>query len=156
MRFTLSFFALSLTLSAIAFGGQVLIADIIWNEAINGDLSENPASPTAVIFNNGSNTIIGSLSEPNGDLRDYITFTLGPNQFLTGLFLDTFTPDGFSFHAINAGNTSYIPDTGTAGNFLGLDFVTHFMVGTDMLPGLAIGDYGSTGFSNPLGPGTYS
>lgn len=131
-------------------------ADVVWNEGINGDLSSNPLTPTAVTFAPGDNTIIGTVSEPGGDLRDYLTFTLAPGQFLTALTLDAFSPDGASFQGINAGNTSFIPSGGTAGNFLGLEFVTNSFIGMDMLPLLADGVYGSTGFSIPLGPGTYS
>lgn len=149
-------FAVPVICAALFCGSRNLHADIVWNEAVNGDLSSIPASPTPLIFINGSNTVIGSLSEPAGDLRDYMTFTIGPNQFLTGLILDTFTPDGVSFHAINSGSTSFIPGDAPSENFLGLELVFHTAVGTDLLPDLAAGAFGSLGFTIPLGPGTYS
>lgn len=135
---------------------QTLTADVVWDESINGDLSDNPSAPTPISFNTGLNTVIGSLSEPDGDLRDYLTFTLGPNQFLTGLFLDVFTPNGVSFHAFNAGNQGFIPGEDPADNFLGLELISQIMVGMDLLPDLAAGNFGSTGFSIPLGPGSYT
>jgi hypothetical protein len=150
-------FVLMLVFAASIWSGS-LRADIVWNEPVNGDLSSVPGSPTAVSFLNGSNTIIGTLSEPNGDLRDYLTFTIGPDQFLTGLFLDAYVADGVGFQGINSGNTSFIPEAGTAGSFLGLEFVFSDFIGTDMLPLLAdsAASYGSIGFTVPLGPGTYS
>jgi hypothetical protein len=156
MKPIFKFCAVALMLTALLVGNKNIQADIVWNEGVNGDLSSNPDSPTALSFANGSNTVIGSVSEPDGDLRDYMTFTIGPNQFLTGLTLDAYGPEGLSFQGINAGNTSFIPDAGTAGSFLGLDFISEGLIGVDMLPILAIGEYGSTGFSVPLGPGTYT
>jgi hypothetical protein len=147
---------LSLASSVLLFSTQNLSADVVWDESVQGDLSSLPASPTAVSFVNGANTVIGSLSEPDGDLRDYLTFTLGPNQALTGMTLDVFTPNGVSFHAFNSGSTSFIPGDDPSSNFLGLEFVFDGLVGFDLLPDLAAGAFGSTGFTVPLGPGTYS
>jgi hypothetical protein len=156
MKLVLNALTLPLIGMAVFCVNQNLQADVVWNEAVDGDLSSNPATPTFVGFNVGANTIIGSLSEPDGDEQDFLTFTLGPNQFLTGLTLDAFSPEGVSFQGINSGTTSFNPEFATAGNFLGLEFVTHEMLGTDMLPLLAAGGYGSIGFTIPLGPGNYS
>jgi hypothetical protein len=149
-------FVLSLICTALICSDRSLQADIVWNESDHGDLSSSPDSPTVVNFAIGANTVVGSLSEPADDLRDYLTFTIGPNQFLTGLTLDVFTPAGVSFHAMNVGSTSFIPGDDPASNFLGLEFVFDGLVGFDLLPELAVGAYGSTGFATPLGPGTYS
>ncbi|HMO16023.1 MAG TPA: PEP-CTERM sorting domain-containing protein [Pirellulaceae bacterium] len=156
MKFFICASIVPLACMILLCGNQHLHADIVWDESVNGDLSGDPLGPTPLTYGIGANTIIASVSEPDGDLRDYITFSIGPNQFLTSLTLDAFSPNGFSFQGINAGNTSYIPDFGTAGNFLGLDFVSDSMVGTNMLLGLSLGDYGSIGFAIPLGEGTYS
>jgi len=156
MRSYLNAFALALVCTTVLCSVRNLQAGIVWNEANNGDLSSSPASPTEVNFGNGANTIVGSLSVPDNDLRDYLTFTIGPSQLLTGLTLDVFTPAGVSFHAMNAGSTSFIPGDDPASNFLGLDFVFDGLVGFDLLPELAAGAFGSTGFATPLGPGTYS
>jgi hypothetical protein len=139
-------------------------AAIVWSENINGDLSSNPAAPTAVVFQLGSNIINGSVFTGT-DTRDYITFTLAPGFQLTSLRLlvyddlNTGTPnDGNTgFHAINLGSTSFIPDATTAGNFLGGDHLTP-TIGADRLPGLAaaLGGQAGTGFTVPLQAGTYS
>lgn len=156
MKLILRSFAPALFITVLFCGSKILQADVVWNESVNGDLSSNPDAPTFLNFANGSNTVVGSISEPDGDPRDYMTFTIGPNQFLTGLTLDAYGPPGVSFQGINAGNTSFIPSTATAGSFLGLDFVQEGLIGVDMLPILAIGEYGSTGFTVPLGPGNYT
>jgi hypothetical protein len=156
MRSKLISLLMGLTFVAVIVGSQNLRADIVWNEAIDGDLSDDPSRPTALSFSIGANTVIGSLGIPDDDIRDFMTFTIGPNQLLTSLTLDTFSPAGLSFQAINAGSTGFIPGSDPAGNFLGLEFVRDSMVGTDMLPLLAAGNFGSTGFSTPLGPGTYT
>lgn len=156
MKSFLNLFGLCLTCQAVVCCSQPLMAGVVWNEAVDGDLSSIPASPTPVNFNNGANTVIGSLSQPSGDLRDYLTFTIGPNQVLTGMILDAASTGGLSFHALNAGSTSFVPGDDDSSNFLGLEFVFDGLIGLDLLPGLAAGAYGSTGFSIPLGPGTYS
>jgi hypothetical protein len=131
-------------------------AGVVWNEALAGDLSSDPLAPTVIGFSSGANVVSGSLSQPGGDLRDFLTFTLGPGQFLTGLVLDALVADGAGFQGINSGSASFVPDADTAANFLGLEFVDGTLVGADMLPALASGLFGSTGFSVPLGPGTYT
>lgn len=160
MKCLIQFITATAILAILVGGDQPLSADIVWDEAVDGDLSDNPNAPTLVNFSNGLNTVIGTLSEPDGDERDYLTFTLGPNQFLTGLILDALDPTGVefgvSFQAINAGNIGFIPGDDPSENFLGFEFVSPFMVGQDMLPDLAVGLFGSTGFSIPLGPGNYT
>ena len=74
-------------------------AAVVWNEAVAGDLSSDPLAPTVVGFSSGVNVVSGSLSQPGGDLRDFLTFTLGPDQFLTGLVLDALVA-GRSFPAL--------------------------------------------------------
>jgi hypothetical protein len=137
-------------------------AAIVWSESTNGDLSSNPGAPTALVFQLGSNIINGTVFTGT-DTRDYITFTLAPGQNLVSLRLlvyddlGTGTPnDGNTgFHAINLGATSFIPDATTIGNFLGGNHLTP-PVGVDLLPVLAAAPLGGTGFTVPLGSGTYS
>jgi PEP-CTERM motif len=142
-------------------------AAIVWSENINGDLSSNPAAPTPITFQLGSNIISGSVFTGT-DTRDYITFTLAPGFELVSLRLlmyddlNTGTPnDGNTgFHAINLGSTSFIPDASTAGFFLG-GYHLDPPVGVDLLPVLALGVTGGpghagTGFTVPLEAGTYS
>jgi hypothetical protein len=136
-------------------------AATVWDESVNTDLSSDPNAPTPVSFSLGSNLIRGSIASPD-DPRDYLTFTIPAGLALAELRqLEYVTlPDGGpgnrGFHAIIAGNTSFVPDVGTIGNFLGGNHVDPLPVGTDMLPALAAATLGGTGFTLPLGPGTYT
>lgn len=136
-------------------------AATVWNESVDGDLSTDPNAPTPVSFNLGSNVISGSIIGP-GDARDYIKFTIPAGLALAELRQLQYVtlPDGGAgnrgFHAIIAGNTSFVPDANNIGNFLGGNHVDPLPVGTDMLPALAAATLGGTGFSMPLGPGTYT
>lgn len=146
-------------LTAAASG--TALADITWDEFADGDLSGNPDAPTALSFGLGGNTIIGSMAAPD-DVRDYITFVIEPGHALVALLqhqyqdLDTGGPGDVGFHAINEGDTSWIPDADTIGFFLGGDHMGPETPGTDLLPDLANANLGGTGFAVPLGPGTYT
>jgi len=134
--------------------------DIIWDEAMNGDLSTDPMAPTLVVFELGSNIITGTITG-SGDIRDYITFTLAPGQALAALNLLTWDdvptgdPGNTGFTAINAGSTSFIPGVDTVDDFLGSNHVEAFHEGTDILPGIAAAPFGGMGFNIPLEAGTY-
>jgi hypothetical protein len=162
MDFPLRFFFRIFSFAALFVLPSPAHAAIVWSENINGDLSSNPAATTAIVFQLGSNIINGSVFTGT-DTRDYITFTLTPGQDLVSLRLlvyddlGTGTPnDGNTgFHAINLGATSFIPDFSTIGNFLGGNHLAP-PVGVDLLPELASAPLGGTGFTVPLGPGTYS
>lgn len=149
-------------LAAFLFLLPLARAAIVWSEAINGDLSSNPAAPTPILFQPGSN-ILDGIVFTGPDTRDYITFTIAPGQSLVSLRLlvyddlETETPDdgNTGFHAINLGATSFIPDESTIGSFLGGNHLST-PVDTDLLPLLAAAPLGGSGFEIPLGPGTYS
>jgi hypothetical protein len=104
---------------------------------------------------------LGGNGRPD-DVRDYLTFTLGPNQQLVSLLLleyvdiDSGEPGNRGFNAINLGSTSFIPGVDTADDFLGGDHLDPAPSGTDLLPILASAPLAGTGFSVPLGPGTYT
>ena len=112
-------------------------AAVLWNESVNGDLSSNPAGPTALVFAQGANTIIGTVRNSNntttGD-RDYITFTVPANKTLVALNALVYTPDFLGFCAFNAGTTSYIPSVATDTSFLAGVHISAADVGTNMLP----------------------
>lgn len=145
-------FFMALSLSGVAGAATV------WDESIDGDLSTDPAAPTGIAFSAGNNVIIGTIGGP-GNVGDYITFTFGPDQGLTGLVLlefDSEIGDERGFNAVNEGPTSFIPSPATQDNFLGGNHVNAFEVGTDILPRLGTTPLVGSGFSIPLGEGTYS
>ena len=134
---------------------------VLWDESTDGDLSTDPASPTPIVLAVGTNTIRGSVISP-ADTRDYITFTIPPGQQLTALrqraYVDV--PGGFGanrgYNAFNSGSTSLVPNNMNGASFLGGNHIDPLTPGTDMLATLAGAPLAGTGFSVPLGPGTYS
>ncbi|MEO0971994.1 MAG: VPLPA-CTERM sorting domain-containing protein [Pseudomonadota bacterium] len=148
--------------SAAALVPAAALSSTVWDEAVYGDLSGDPDAPTALVFSTGSNVISGSVSAGEGDTRDFITFTIGENQVLTALlqleYVDPLTgePANRGFHAINEGDTSFIPGGDTADFFLGGAHLDPLPEGTDMLSILAAAPQAGQGFDGPLGPGTYS
>ena len=153
---------LGLTLSFVSISSPALsLTNVIWDEGVDGDLSTNPLAPTPLTFGVGNNEIIGSVQSPN-DTRDYITFTIEAGQTLQSILLlqyedsNTGGPASRGFNAINQGTTSFIPNGGTAGQFLGGAHLDPLPPGTDLLPILAGAPQAGTGFGVPLGPGDYS
>ena len=72
------------TLLLVAVLASPAGAAVVHDESVNGDLSSNPAAPTALAFALGGNTITGTTSNlpANPGERDYITFTVGVGQKL--------------------------------------------------------------------------
>ena len=139
------------------------MAGVVHDESIQGDISDDPSAPTPITLSPGGNNIIGTMVGGAGaDVRDYVTFTIPPGSALTAINLVsydhlTFGGNGnVGYHCIIAGSTSFIPNGGSGNNFLGGNHLFGFQVGTDILPGLAMAATNGTGFTAPLGPGTYT
>ncbi len=136
-------------------------AVVVFDESTMGDLSTDPLAPTALDFSVGFNEIIGSVSTPD-DTRDIITFTIDDGFQLVGLFqlqyedLDIGGPGNTGFHAINLGDTTFVPSGTTAGSFLGGAHIVEVPSTTNLLETLAAAPQAGTGFTAPLGPGTYT
>jgi hypothetical protein len=149
-----------------------------WNEGINGDLSNNQAAPSTLALTVGSNFIDGSVG--NGaasDSQDWIAVTVPAGAFMTtyintaygGADQQGFT--GFQF------GSSFIGNAGTATPYAGY---AHFGPGatnpgvngglplsTTNIDLLSTPHYmsdnaaggtaaGASGYTPPLGPGTYT
>jgi len=83
----------------------------IWNENINGPLSNSAGSPTVVTLNNGNGLVIASVAGNS----DYFTFTVGNNQILNKIFLRSYSSsDNVAWLGIQSGSAW------TAGNNSGL------------------------------------
>lgn len=134
----------------------------VWNEAVDGDLSNDPLAPTAVDLVSGSNLLEGTVSATGGEIRDYLTFTIEPGEQLLGIDLlryddgTTGGPGDIGFIALHPGTTSAIPSGATIGGFLGGVLLDPADVGSDLLLQLAGAPLGGTGFSTPLGAGDYT
>lgn len=141
-------------------------AGVVWNEGVNGDLSNNQGAPTPIVLVAGANSVIGVTG--TGDTQDWLTFTVPAGMQLSSLVSVSYlSTDPQAFMGLQAGAT-FVGSPFVAGSYLGFG---HFgtgavngplpptnLVGADMLaimgnPTLAPG---SQGFTPPLGPGTYT
>ena len=129
-------------------------AVVLWDEAFQGDLSNNNLAPTALTLGLGVNSILGTMGRDLPSVpvdRDMFTFTIAPGRALASINVVTFTPTNQSFYAIAPGIT--INDTDPA-THLANTLVQHT---GDILPQMVLGSYsGGTGITDPLGPGTYT
>ncbi len=130
-----------------------------YSENISGDFSNLGLTPTPISLAFGNNIIEGWAGRVDGAIdRDYFTFTLASGQALDAIQLLTPTATlGFSFIGVQTGNQFTLdPGAADATGLLGWYHYSGADVGTDVLDNMGVSAAGSTGFSGPLGPGTYS
>ena len=142
-----------------------------YNEGVSGDLSNNQASPTPLSLTLGSNSIIGNVNGSGGDSQDWIALTvptgLEMTSYVNAVYSST-DSQGFTGFQVGA---SFVGSAFTAGSYAGY---AHFgtgatnsginggapttTVGVDLLPLMANPSVaaGATGFTPPLGAGTYT
>jgi len=152
--------AAAVAFGTLALGGSPAKAAVVYNEGTSGDLSNSGLAPTPVTFALGENIVTGTTgrTEANAIDRDYWTFNIGPNQQLIAInVLQGTLPLGFSFIGIQSGSQVTVdPATVTAAGLLGWTHYQTSDVGTDILDDIGVAKNGSTGFTGPLGTGTYS
>jgi hypothetical protein len=139
-------------------------AQVVWDESIHGDLSTNVAAPTPLVLGVGTSSVLGRMAAPD-DIRDLFTFTIGPGQLLTGMFLidyrdvGTGAPGDTGYIHIDDGTSTVVPSAATMLEFLGghhLDRDSFPTAADNMLVILSAAPLGGTGFTMPLGPGDYT
>ncbi|MBC03911.1 MAG: hypothetical protein CMJ34_11515 [Phycisphaerae bacterium] len=151
---------------AVAFTTQsALLADVVYDETVSGDLSGNAVAPTSLgTIEDAVLLVKGSVRTPI-DTRDYFTLTIPKGVTLDSMRLIDYydgSTGGFgntSYVMIDDGPTSVIPANSTSGDFLGgshLNRVRFPNATTNMLDRLSGAPQGGSGFSYPLGPGTYT
>lgn len=141
-------------------------AATIWDEGVNGDLSDNQAAPNALALAAGANSVIGSVG--GGNSRDWIALTVPTGQQLTGIVLAAYVSnDAQGFTGVQSG-ASFVGSVNDPAAYLGY---AHYgtaatngalppanLIGADLLP--LMGDNtiaaGSQGFTGPLPSGTYT
>lgn len=125
-----------------------------YNEARDGDLSDERLSPTALSFALGENTLAGTSEA--GD-RDYFWFTVPENALLSRVVLSKYvSPDEIAFAAIQKGKLiTEDPDNADASKLLGWLHLGLVHLNRNILPLLGEQD-SAIGFSPPLGPGDYA
>ncbi len=146
----------------------------IYKEAVSGDLSDNKAAPTPLLLTPGFNSVSGHVAgfpEFGGtDPQDWVSFTIPAgfvmvsyvNAKYTGIDDQGFT--GFQF------GSSFSGDEFDAASYAGYAHfgplaqnpdgnpVRQSTVGVNLLPLMADPSFapGTTGFTPPLGAGTYT
>ena len=143
---------------------------IIYNEASLGDLSDDPAAPTALSLTPGSNSVIGTVNGfGNGDPQDWVSFTIP-----TGFVMTSYTNSKY-VSTDEQGFTGFQSGPSFSGDpFMEISYAgyAHFgfaatnpdgtppasTVGVNLLPLMADPNFapGTTGFTPPLGAGTYT
>ena len=155
----LSFTVTALALAALGSFGAASAATA-HDEAATGDLSNNGLAPTPVTFAAGSNQVLGSTGRGAAGIdRDYFSFTLAAGQQLSAIFVvpGTATLGAFSFIGIESGHQLTLPTTATtAAGLLGWWHYAAADVATNILDDMGMAANGSSGFTPPLGAGTYA
>lgn len=144
---------LAVALSLLFVVGSVS-ADSSYDEAIDGDLSDDRFNPTSLVFSPGVNRI--TSSSVAGD-RDYFTVHIPTGLQLYALILTDFVSvDDVAFVAVQAGTTfTEPPDAADPANILGYMHHGAAHVGTDILDDIGMGA-GAIGFTPPLTSGNYT
>jgi len=140
---------------------SVAQASIVYQESVSGDFSGNGLTPTSISVALGSNQIFGSTGRDTSSIvdRDYLTFTVPVGALWSGLLVlpGTTTIGNLGFIGLQAGNQVTV---GTApANAAGLLGYRHYNaadINTDILAEIGTAGNSSTGFTPPLGGGTYA
>ena len=133
-----------------------------WNEAVNGDFSNDGLVPTSVTLQTGITDILGSTGRAvtGGPVdRDYFTVVVPAGFVLESLVLEAGVSviGGGSFLGLQSGpQVTVSPTGGTADGLLGWTVYTIDNVGSDLLFTMSLPALGSSGFDVPLPAGTYS
>lgn len=154
----------ALALALFAGATSSANAQVIFDDAVDGNASSNGASPTLVDFSIGSNIINGTVSSPT-NTRNFYTFTIDTGQELTAINLDSINvvdaagapSQDPGFYAIVAGSTSATP--GADFTNLGGALFSPSLSDSDLLAPISTagGDdiASGTGFSS-IGAGDYT
>jgi hypothetical protein len=157
---------LVLVMAAIVLPAVRTKATVLWNESVNGDLSNVQSAPNMFTLSSGVNAVIGSVG--TGDTQDWLTLTVPAGFQLSSVVLASYqSTDLQGFTGFAAGST-FAGNLNVPGSYLGY---AHFgtaagngslpvanLVGVDILPIMAnpLADPGSLGFTDPLQAGSYA
>jgi hypothetical protein len=149
----------------LAFFIGILVATVmpgatIYNESSQGDLSNSGLTPTLLPISLGSNTLTGTTGRDAtaGIDRDYFTIVIPTGLQLTSMIEQPGTTVGgaTSFIGLQAGSQVTVATNATDATGLLGWFHYGSTPNADILPLIATPNQGSSGFTPPLGPGTYS
>jgi len=132
-------------------------AAIVYDEAGSGDLSNSGLTPTLISVAEGENQVFGTTGTgAAGPDRDYFTFTVPAGLELVAVaVLPGTTTAGVSFFGVESGSQVTVPpNAGSAAGLLGWHHYTP--ADGNIINELSIPAAGSSGFTPPLGAGSYA
>src|SRR5689334_3667287 len=129
-------------------------AAIIWDESINGDLSNNQSAPTSFTLSSGVSSVVGSAGSLTADNQDWLHFTIPAGLQLTGMTPMAFvSSDANAFTGVQTG-TAFVGSPSFAASFLGYTHINTSVLGVNLLPDMGTA-LGATGFNTSLPAGDY-
>lgn len=134
---------------------NLLMAGVVWDEAIDGSLSRDRQTPTDFgSLSVGSNDAIGTTVS---GISKFFKFNIGANEELSALIVESWdSADDLGFLGIVTGDTFTVdPANPDVTHLLGYVHYGELDLGQDILPNMGQGPW-SQGFTPPLGPGDYS
>lgn len=143
---------------ALAAFAPAAAAGVIFDEAVDGDLSNDRANPTSFVLGSGANLFtmdVFDSDQPGGDL-DYFTVNVGAGFTIDSITLVSSTNpnggfDSTGFIALQVGpEVTVDPDAPNPAPLAGFVIAEPGTIGTNILPDLS-GTVGPT-----LGEGAYS
>jgi hypothetical protein len=140
---------------AAAVASTSAMADVVWDEDIDGSLSTDRFNTTNFgTLAEGSNNMI---CDTQSGISKFFTFTIGEGFELSAIILDDWiSEDDLGFLGIVTGDFfSVDPANPDVTQLLGYVHHGETYVGEDILPPMGQGP-GSIGFVGALGPGDYS
>lgn len=144
-------------LALLLLQGLQVQANSVWDEAVNGDLSNDGLAPTLLTLALGSNQLAGTVGNAGlGVDRDYFSFNVPAGADWTALLVNegTQVSGSVSFMAVQAGPQVTVSPSGAGASAL-LGF-THYEgadIGNNVLPRLLSI---TPGLGGTLAAGTYS
>lgn len=145
----------SVMVASAVFASSASMADVVWDEDIDGSLSTDRFNTTNFgTLSEGSNNMI---CDTQSGISKFFTFTIAEGEELAAIILDDWiSEDDLGFLGVVTGDFFSVDPTNPDVTQL-LGYVHHgeTYVGEDILPAMGAGP-GSIGFTGALGPGDYS
>ena len=125
-----------------------------YDEAIDGDLTDDRTAPAALSAAPGANTVAGTVVD--GDI-DYFRFTVPTGFELSAINVTNYeSPDFAAFLGVQNGSEFTVdPNDPDASLLLGYALYGPLEEGTDILPAMSTA-FGAIGFTGALPEGEYS
>ena len=130
-------------------------ADVIYDESVDGPLSNDNLNPTVLTLNTPGVGKVLASTQFSPLAADFMTITVPNGFFLDEIIWGLYdTTEDQSFFAVEAG--TQITDTTNPDFLLGTALIGAGDVATNVLDDLGQANLGGSGFSGPLGPGDYT